>query len=65
MRVCYLLIMVSITLSITFITVPTLFFPKCKFCGRRNVVGKTHCKYCSKQIEQDYISMLNQTKHHQ
>ncbi len=62
MRLGYLFIMVSITLLITFITVPSLFFPKCKFCGKRNIISRTHCKYCDKKIEQDYISMLNQTE---
>lgn len=63
MRLGYLFIMVSITLLITFVTVPPLFFPKCKFCGKRNVISRTHCKYCGKRNEQDYISLFNQTEH--
>lgn len=65
MRVGYLLIMVSVTLFITFITVPSLFFPKCKFCGKRNIISRTNCRFCNKQIEQDYISLLNQAEHRQ
>ncbi len=59
MRLGYLITMVSITLLITLLTVPALFFPKCKFCGKRNVVSKTHCKHCGKEMEHDYISMTN------
>lgn len=65
MRVGYLLIMVSIILSITILTVPSLFFPKCKSCGKRNIISRTHCKYCGSKIQQDYISMLNHMEHHQ
>ncbi len=64
MRLGYLLIMVTITLLITFVTVPPLFYPKCRSCGKRNIISRTHCKSCNKEIEQDYISMVNQTEHH-
>ncbi len=63
MRITYLLVMVSIILIITIISIPPLFFPKCKTCGYRNNISRTHCKHCNTKIEQDYISMLEKEKH--
>jgi formate dehydrogenase maturation protein FdhE len=63
MRIGYLFIMVSIIAIITLISIPPLFFPKCKFCGRRNNISRVYCKHCNKRIEQDYISMLEKEQH--
>ncbi|HOK10040.1 MAG TPA: hypothetical protein PLT82_10720 [Candidatus Hydrogenedens sp.] len=60
MRLVYLFIMVGITLTVTLITVPSLFFPKCKICGHRNPVGRTFCSHCKNKIELDYVAMINE-----
>ncbi len=58
-RLGYLLIMTCIILGIATATIPPLFFPKCKGCGTRNLIGKNKCKKCGYDLTENFVSMMN------
>lgn len=51
--VYYLLVMSGVVILIAALSIPSLFWPKCATCRRRNWVAKDTCAFCGSPLVDD------------